>query len=1181
MKQIIFILAAILSLVLSESNAQVFRKADPVICPIDPKSYDTFVAPPKQFKNIQDRNGRTEANHFSSEIVVNYTGFTAEAQTAFQYAVDIWATLLKSPVIINVDANFSELGQGVLGSAGPTSYVRDFDGTPLASVFYPIPLAEKLAGKTLNLTGEADISANFSSTVNFYFGTDGNPPSGQYDFVSIVLHELGHGLGFTGVVTYDETSSMGSWDLGDLNLASIYTKHVELGDGTPITNLAATSTETGNAFTSNNLFFNGSLSVLELGQTPKLYAPSTWNQGSSYSHLDETEYPAGNVNSLMSPQFGMGEAIHDPGITLDMFADMGWVTTYLNHTNQNKITTNVAAPFTVELTIISDTTINVLAPKVTYTYSDFNSSIVLDLVDSGDGITFSVDIPNPGTAGFVKYYFSGVQDGFGRDYTSPGSTPANYHQINIINTVDRIVPYLTSDGGSFELNLNDFQSISLSGGNNIWELGVPTNTLNQAVSGTNVWKTKLNSNVGKPSKSLSSALISPSFDFSDVTKNHNLSFSYAMENAFTVANGLFETGPFGLQVQYSIDEGITWELLGEKNDQAGTNWYNVDENSPSVFPIDANAGWIKQTIDVVGVDTTFIAENVSYNVSSLTGNAKVKFRIVFYATQDFLDAGYEADGVLIDDFEIKKSSPTAEFRTSTLDILYEGAAVQFNYVSTGASTYLWEFGDGTTSDVANPTHIYNQGGEFDVTLTITSPDGTVSLTKNKLVKIIPKRAVPYLLADGGNLETTNQDFKILNVSGTGFELGSSTISGKSGTASGSNAFVIGINDELYVDKSQAYIYTPEFDFSSLGNYELSFKSNYSTEEGWDGFIIEYSLDQGVIWQQLDPEVRDGWYDVVADDNVAQGWPAIPLFTGSTNDVFVTKSTDVSFLGGEGYVAFRVKFLADFASVDVGMAFDDFELIGPVAGAAVVDFSFVGNTGCSGHQVVFNNASTGTIENLSWDFGPGATPATAQGIGPHTVTFESDVATTNGVTLTAVSSVNGTVFTEKSFTTAPLFTPESFSITVVNASETLLSAPLSDDYQWLIGGVAIDGATNKDLTITDYNKLYSVIVSKDGCSAETSEQLVISGTDEELEEFGIKVFPNPTKSMLNIDINYSFDRYLTVQIFDNNGRRIFNDSAVNKGTNYQKQINLSGQKTGIYHIEFLIDGVRLSKKILVE
>ena len=81
-----------------------------------------------------------------------------------------------------------------------------------------------------------------------------------------------------------------------------------------------------NQFTSNDLFWNGKKGVeANGGIRPQLYAPSLWAEGSSYTHLDEIAFPAGNANSLMTPYYDNQEAVHDPGpIALGMLEDMGW-----------------------------------------------------------------------------------------------------------------------------------------------------------------------------------------------------------------------------------------------------------------------------------------------------------------------------------------------------------------------------------------------------------------------------------------------------------------------------------------------------------------------------------------------------------------------------------------------------------------------------------------------------------------------------------------------------------------------------------------------------------------------------------------------------------------------------------------------------------------------------------------
>jgi PKD repeat protein len=64
-------------------------------------------------------------------------------------------------------------------------------------------------------------------------------------------------------------------------------------------------------------------------------------------------------------------------------------------------------------------------------------------------------------------------------------------------------------------------------------------------------------------------------------------------------------------------------------------------------------------------------------------------------------------------------------------------AVAFTDKSTGSTprTYQWNFGDGGTSDLANPTHTYAAAGVYSVTLTITNSYGSDSETKSEYVRV--------------------------------------------------------------------------------------------------------------------------------------------------------------------------------------------------------------------------------------------------------------------------------------------------------------------------------------------------------------------------------------------------------------------------------------------------------------
>jgi PKD repeat protein len=61
--------------------------------------------------------------------------------------------------------------------------------------------------------------------------------------------------------------------------------------------------------------------------------------------------------------------------------------------------------------------------------------------------------------------------------------------------------------------------------------------------------------------------------------------------------------------------------------------------------------------------------------------------------------------------------PSAGFTTTQNENV-----VGFNNTSQNASTYFWDFGDGTTSTEVSPTHEYLENGEFTVTLTATSDE---------------------------------------------------------------------------------------------------------------------------------------------------------------------------------------------------------------------------------------------------------------------------------------------------------------------------------------------------------------------------------------------------------------------------------------------------------------------------
>jgi hypothetical protein len=265
-------------------------------------------------------------------INVTYVGFNAfpGAQAAFQYAVDLWRAEIGSPVAITVQAQFALLPGTQLGSAGARiSHMDVPNGIP--TTFYGDPLADRVASADQD-PGEFDILASFDSDANWYFGTDGNVPGGKYDFVSVVLHELGHGLGFAGSA-YMLQGGLGG--VGADGIPEVFDHFAVTEDGAALLGFPNETAELGQQMTSAynagdprgpGVYWGGPAGkAANAGLTPRLYTPANWLSGSSYSHLDEDTYPEGNPNSLMTFAISAAEAVHAPGpVTLGMFQDMGW-----------------------------------------------------------------------------------------------------------------------------------------------------------------------------------------------------------------------------------------------------------------------------------------------------------------------------------------------------------------------------------------------------------------------------------------------------------------------------------------------------------------------------------------------------------------------------------------------------------------------------------------------------------------------------------------------------------------------------------------------------------------------------------------------------------------------------------------------------------------------------------------
>jgi len=259
------------------------------------------------------------------------TTLGAQRLIAFQYAASIWGAGLASPVTIRVGAQFNPLFcdqfSAILGAAGPSAVARDFPGAPVASTWFAVALADARFGADI-APGVDDILAFFNSSIGttcpfpnpWYYGLDANPPPGQIDFATVVLHELGHGLGFLSLVDLATGAKL-------LGFNDAFMRRLERHGASPATypNMSnaqrvAASRDTGNLhwIGKNVRGMSGTLSAGTVGDHVRMFAPNPQQPGSSVSHWDTALSP----NQLMEPSYTM--PIHDPSLELALFKDIGW-----------------------------------------------------------------------------------------------------------------------------------------------------------------------------------------------------------------------------------------------------------------------------------------------------------------------------------------------------------------------------------------------------------------------------------------------------------------------------------------------------------------------------------------------------------------------------------------------------------------------------------------------------------------------------------------------------------------------------------------------------------------------------------------------------------------------------------------------------------------------------------------
>jgi PKD repeat protein len=312
--------------------------------------------------------------------------------------------------------------------------------------------------------------------------------------------------------------------------------------------------------------------------------------------------------------------------------------------------------------------------------------------------------------------------------------------------------------------------------------------------------------------------------------------------------------------------------------------------------------------------------------------------------------------------------------------------VDFTDLSSDATSWSWDFGDGGSSTAQNPSHTYDAAGTYTVSLTATNGCGSDGETKTDYITVTEPTV----------------DYATLPYS-TGFESGSFD----------QYWFTQSSNSEGRILVTTAN--------SPRGSYHVTMDDNtngsqYAQNEAWLRLNLSGGgdVDLTFYWKEFSDEshTQDGVF--FSDDGGSTFTKVYDLTGGSSTYQQIV--LDVDQLAGNAGLSLTSTFVVKFQQYDNysittdGHAIDDISVESTILPAPVADFAGSPTSGDAPLEVSFTDQSTNSPTSWSWDFGDGGS-STVQN---PTYTYSS--AGTYTVSLTATNASGSDTETKTDYIT---------------------------------------------------------------------------------------------------------------------------------------------------------------------
>ncbi len=511
-----------------------------------------------------------------------------------------------------------------------------------------------------------------------------------------------------------------------------------------------------------------------------------------------------------------------------------------------------------------------------------------------------------------------------------------------------------------------------------------------------------------------------------------------------------------------------------------------------------------------------------------------------YSVQLIVTNAAGSDTIIQDDAVVVGSNPFAAFAAN--GVLGQ-ADVQFDNGSIAASSFHWDFGDGATSEDANPAHNYEADGTYTVTLIATNACGSDTATQEITILLPPTASWEQNENEG--CEGLSLQFNAAP-QGSGLTYAWTFEGGEPATSDLPDPTVLYPISGTYsvqlivtnaagadtIDQSNAVVITdgPAALFTTAVNgFNLALENNSS---GGSSYFWDFG-----------------------DENTSELFAPGHIFE---EEGVYTVTLVVSNECGSDTSAITI-------TIDSNL---------PVAG-----FSYENQEGCAPLAVQFFNESV-NADSVQWTF-PGGTPSVSSEQNPVVVYAEPGI---YNATIISYNSAGSAAQTQMNIVSVMAGPEAAFDATQDEA--TVSFANISQNaatYAWDFGDGETSTASEPVHTYTASGDYPVQLIATNECGSDTITKVVnilIVSAGEVTRDVFFNLYPNPNSGRFTLDLEATPAPDAELKIFDALGQIVYAETVGFQSGKLQKTMILESLSAGIYWFSIKTQEMNITRKVII-